>query len=116
MPTAAINLDELNGQTRLALAAGKKAATAVQRNRLLHGLERALWAFVRSYWAIFCLIERAVDSGEFDAGKFRALHGRTLPLERMADDLLETARRRDYFTNTLTAAPLLSLQACNERI
>lgn len=116
MSTAATNLQKFADQTKLALAAAEKIKTALERKRLLHGLEQALWKFAMPYWAILYIVERTVDSGEFDRERFRALYDRSLPLERMVDDALAVARTQDYFNRPVTAAPLLALQACNERM
>ncbi|HYM11023.1 MAG TPA: hypothetical protein VEU62_09825 [Bryobacterales bacterium] len=116
MSAAIPSLDELNAQAQSALAAGEKATAAVQRDRLLQWLGHTLWAFTRRYWAILYIVERAVASGGFDRDSFHMLHEKVLPLERMADNILASARTRDYLNVTLTAAPLLSLQECNEHI
>jgi hypothetical protein len=129
MSTGPIDLQELGDHVALALTAGKTIAAvptglgdtsvpagSATRNRLLEALGRSLWKFVKPYWAVLSIAERAVDSGVFDRQAFLNLHDRLLPLERMADDILAASRKRDYFNRTLTAAPLASLNACNERI
>jgi hypothetical protein len=129
MSDGAINLQELSEHITLALTAGKKIgavptdfgdspvpAGSATRIRLLEALGRSLWKFVKPYCAVLSIAERVVDSAVFDRQAFLNLHDRLLPLERMADDILATSKKGDYFNRTLTAAPLVSLNACNERI
>jgi hypothetical protein len=117
MSADAINVEELNDQAALALKAEERITeTEGGRKRLLRDLAEALWAFAMPSWAMVSIVERAIDSGLFDRELFQRIHERLLPLERKADQILASAGERDYFNQTSTAAPLLALRACNERL
>ena len=68
------------------------------------------------YSAALYLAERVVQSAVFDVELVRALHCKLLPLERMADDMLASAKQRGYFDDPDIAEPLRWLETCNEQV
>ncbi len=79
-------------------------------------LPRAVLAMLGPYSAAKFLAERVLQSPAFDVELVQALHSKLLPLERMADDVLVTARQRGYFDDPDAAGPLRWLETCDEQV
>jgi len=122
MAGASIDFAELEGHSVLVMAASRSLETSakqigkVPREALLQGLGQALMALAVPYSGIVSIVERAVDSGRFERIAFQKLYDRCIPFEGRIDGIVSLARGRDYFDQPLTAAPLLTLEACNERM
>ena len=59
-------------------------------------LPRAVLDMLGPYSAALYIAERVVQSATFNLELVQTLHSKLLPLERMADDTLATARLRGY--------------------
>ena len=114
MSTLAASLREFDAQAASALAAVERMSPAGNQTR--HALERALWGFVKPYWAMLSIVEGVVECGPFELDSLKAIHSTLLQIEQIADETLAAARKRDSSNHSQTAGALLSLQGCNERI
>jgi hypothetical protein len=114
MSTSGIVGEEIDKQAALASAALQSIAGAGTDARQL--LPHAVLVVLGPYSAALYIAERVVESNVFNAELVQTLHSKILPLERMADDLLITARRAGYFDDPDTAEPLRWLESCNERV
>jgi hypothetical protein len=68
------------------------------------------------YSAAKFFAERVVQSDAFNVELVQALHSKLLPLERMADDVLDAARQHGYFDDPNAGEPLRWLETCNEQV
>jgi hypothetical protein len=114
--SAGILGDEIDKQTALASDALQDISGVSTGTSARQLLPRAVLAMIGPYSAAKFFVERVLQSGKFDADLVQALHSKLLPLERMADDRLDAARRQGYFDDPDTAEPFRWLEACNEQV
>jgi hypothetical protein len=79
-------------------------------------LPRAVLDMLGPYSAALYIADRVLQSPTFNAELIQILHSKLLPLESMADDLLEAARQRGYFDDPNLAEPLRWLETCDEQV
>jgi len=116
MPTSGIISEEIDKQAALASAALQNISGAGAGTNARQSLPRAVFDMLAPYSAALYIAERVVQSAEFNVELVRALYSKLLPLERMADDMLATAKRRGYFDDPDIAEPLCWLETCNEQV
>ena len=114
MSTSGIIAQKIDTDAELASAALQNITGAGDGSR--QQLPRAVLDMLGPYSAALYIAERVVQSATFDLELVRTLHAKLLPLERMADDTLATARRRSYFDDPDTAEPLRWLETCDEQV
>ncbi len=114
MSTSGIIGEEIDRQAALARAALQNISGVDVGAREL--LPRAVLDLLGPYSAALYIAERVVESEIFDRELVQSLHSKLLPLERMADDMLASARNRGYFDDPDAAEPLRWLETCNEQV
>jgi len=116
MSTSGIVAEEIDKQAALVSAALENIAGVGADTSARQLLPQAVLALLRPYSAALFVAERVVQSDSFNAELVQALHSKLLPLERMADNPLDEARRRGYYDDPDTAQPLHWLETCNDQI
>jgi len=116
MSTSGIIGEKIETDAALASAALQNIAGAGAGASTRHLLPRAVLDMLGPYSAALYIAERVVQSATFNLELVQTLHSKLLPLERMADDTLATARRRGYFNDPDTAEPLRWLETCDEQV
>jgi len=116
MSTSGIVGEEIDRQAALAGAALQNIFGVGARKDAGQLLPRVVLDMLRPYSAALYIADRVVQSNIFDAELVRSLHSKLLPLERMADDMLDAARKRGYFDDPDAAEPLRWLETCNEQV
>ena len=107
---------QIDKQAALASAAAKSISGVGAGTAAMQLLPRAVLDMLGPYSAALYLAERVVQSATFNAELVQALHSKLRPFERMADDMLTTARQRGYFDNPDVAEPLRWLETCDEEV
>lgn len=107
---------ELDENAKAAFAALPAIAAKANRADAVEKLAPAIWQFVMPYWAALVIVERYIESSDFERLPAETMLANLREWERKADEILESARSADYLTHTQTAAPLRSLDLVNERI
>jgi hypothetical protein len=79
-------------------------------------LPRAVLDILAPYSAALYIAERVVQSATFDLELVQMLHTKLLPLERMADEMIDVAKRAGYFDDPAIAEQLRWLETCNEQV
>ena len=108
--------EQLEKQTALAGAALKDISSIGDGAKARQLLPRAVFDMLVPYSAAGFFAERVVQSEGFNVELVQDLHSRLLPLERMADEMISTAKQRGYFDDPETAEPLHWLVTCNEQV
>jgi len=116
MSTSGIVGEEIDKQAALARAALQDISGVGAATNARQLLPRTVLDMLRPYSAALYIAERVVQSDIFDAELVQSLHSKLLPLERMADDMLDAARKRGYFDDPDAAEPLRWLETCNEQV
>jgi hypothetical protein len=116
MSTTGIIGEEIDKQAALASAALKSLSRAGTGTSATALLPRAVLDMLGPYSAALYIAERVVQSATFNAEVVQSLHSRLLPFERIADDMLSTARQQGYFDDPDAAEPLRWLETCNEQV
>ena len=114
--SAGIVGEEIDKQATLASVALQSISCVGTSADARQALPRAVLAMLGPYSAAKFFAERVLQSATFNAELVQALHSKLLPLERMADDTLATARLRGYFDDPDTAEPLRWLETCDEQV
>jgi len=107
---------EIDEQAALVSAAIKSISSVGTGTTARQLLPRAVSDMLRPYSAALYIAERVVQSHTFTPELVHALHSKLLPLERMADDMLDAARQQGYVDDPETAVPLGWLETCNEQV
>jgi hypothetical protein len=97
MSTSGIVGEEIDRQAALAGAALHNIANAGVGKSARQLLPGAALEMLGPYSVAHRFAESVVQSDNFNAELVQALHSKLLPFERMADDMLATARQRGYF-------------------
>jgi hypothetical protein len=105
--------EEIDKQAALASAA-LESISAVRSSRQLP--PHIVLDMLVPYSAAYYIADRVIQSGVPNPELVRTLLSRLLPFERMADDMLASARQRGYFDNPEAADPLRWLETCNEQV
>jgi hypothetical protein len=116
MSTSGIICEEIDKQAALASAAIQEISGTRPGTDAVQWLPRAVLDLLGPYSAALYIAERVVESEIFELELVQALHSKLLPLERMADEMLASARKRGYFDDPGTAEPLRWLETCNEQV
>jgi hypothetical protein len=116
MSTSGIIGEKIDTDAALASAALQNITGAGAGTSTRQLLPRAVLDMLGPYSAALYIAERGVQSATFNLELVQTLHSKLLPLERMADDTLATARLRGYFDDPDTAEPLRWLETCDEQV
>jgi hypothetical protein len=116
MSTSGIIGEKIDTDAELASAALQNITGAGGGTSTRELLPRAVLDMLGPYSAALYIAERVVQSATFNLELVQTLHSKLLPLERMADDTLATARLRGYFDDPDTAEPLRWLETCDEQV
>jgi hypothetical protein len=116
MSTSGIIGEKIDTDAELASAALQNITGAGAGTSTRQLLPRAVLDMLGPYSAALYIAERVVQSATFNLELVQTLHSKLLPLERMADDTLATARLRGYFDDPDTAEPLRWLETCDEQV
>lgn len=116
MSTSGIIGEKIDTDAELAGAALQNITGAGVGTSTRQLLPRAVLDMLGPYSAALYIAERVVQSATFNVELVQTLHSKLLPLERMADDTLATARLRGYFDDPDTAEPLRWLETCDEQV
>jgi len=107
--------DEIDEQARRATAAFQ-GVSQPSGEIARPSLTRAAIGMLGPYSAALYLAERVIESSTFNLELVQVLHSKILPLERMADQILLTARQHGYFDNPEIAEALRWLETCNGQL
>ena len=116
MSTSGIIGEKFDTDAELASAALRDFTGAEAGTSARQLLPRAVLDMLGPYSAALYIAERVVQSATFNLELVQTLHSKLLPLERMADDTLATARLRGYFDDPDTAEPLRWLETCDGQV
>jgi hypothetical protein len=117
MSTSGIIGEKIDTDAELASAALQNITGAAGDGTITRQLlPRAVLDVLGPYSAALYIAERVVQSATFNLELVQTLHSKLLPLERVADDTLATARLRGYFDDPNTAEPLRWLETCDEQV
>jgi hypothetical protein len=116
MSTSGIICEEIDKHAALAGAALQNISGVEAGAGARQLLPRAVLDLLGPYSAALYIAERVIESEFFDKGLVLSLHSKLLPLERMADGMLVSARNRGYFDDPDIAEPLRWLENCNEQV
>jgi hypothetical protein len=116
MSTSGIIGEKIDTDAELASTALQNITGAGAGTSTRQLLPRAVLDMLGPYSAALYIAERVVQSATFNLELVQTLHSKLLPLERMADDTLATAKLRGYFDDPDTAEPLRWLETCDAQV
>lgn len=116
MSASGIIGEKFDEEAALASAALQNISGADAPTSARQSLPRAVLDMLGPYSAALYIAERVVQSEIFNAELVQMLHSKLLPLERMADEMLSSARQRGYFDDPETAESLRWLETCDEQV